>query len=77
MPPVVAKLPARLIPTYHGIRGIRQQTNIQLVGLHLPAALTLYAIATVPRRAHFLAQVCEESWGMSDLKEEASGKEYE
>ena len=74
---VDAKLLSQLVPTYHGNRGIRQQANIQMVGLHMPAALTRYAITTLLRQAHFLAQVCEESWGMSDLKEESSGKEYE
>ncbi len=57
--------------------GIRQQGNICQVGLYLPAALTRFSINTVLRQAHFLADVCEEGWGLSDLKEEASGEEYE
>ena len=77
MRPVDATLLSQLVPTYHGARGIRQQGNIRQVGLHLPAALTRFSINTMLRQAHFLAQVCEESWGLSDLKEEASGKEYE
>lgn len=74
---VDATLLSQLVPPYHGARGTRQQTNIQSVGRFLPAALMRYAIATPLRQAHFLAQVCEESWGMSDLKEEATGSEYE
>lgn len=74
---VDATLLAQRVPPYHGARGTRQQTNIQSVGRFLPAALMRYAIATPLRQAHFLAQVCEESWGMSDLKEEATGSEYE
>ncbi len=74
---VDATLLSQLLPTYHGARGIRQQANIRQVGLHLPAALTRFSINTMLRQAHFLAQVCEESWGLSDLKEEASGAEYE
>ncbi len=35
----------------------------------LPAALTRYSINTQLRQAHFLAQICEESWGLSDLEE--------
>ncbi len=74
---VDATLLSQLVPTYHGARGIRQQGNIRQVGLYLPATLTRFSINTSLRQAHFLAQVCEESWGLSDLKEEASGKEYE
>ena len=74
---VDATLLSQLVPTYHGARGIRQQVNVRQVGLYLPAALIRFSINTVLRQAHFLAQVCEESWGLSDLKEEASGKEYE
>ncbi|MGI4745728.1 MAG: hypothetical protein ACRYFY_06745 [Janthinobacterium lividum] len=72
-----ATLLSQLVPTYHGARGIRQQANIQSVGRFLPAALTRYAIITPLRQAHFLAQVCEESWGISDFEEQATGKEYE
>ena len=74
---VDATLLSRLLPTHHGARGIRQQANIREVGLFLPAALTRFSITTMLRQVHFLAQVCEESWGLSDLEEEASGVEYE
>lgn len=39
--------------------------------------MTVHSITTPLRQAHFLAQVCEESYGLSDMKEEASGAEYE
>lgn len=77
MRPVDMTLLSQLVSTYHGPRGVRQQANIRMVGLYLPPALTRYAITTLLRQAHFLAQVCEESWGMSDLKEEEDGSEYE
>ena len=43
----------------------------------MPAALTGSAINTPLRQAHFLAQVCEESYALSEMEEEVSGAEYE
>lgn len=74
---VDASLPARVVAAYHGARGTRQQGNVRQVGLYLPAAPARFSIDTTLRQAHFLAQVCGESWGLSDLREEASGREYE
>ena len=45
--------------------------------MFMPATLLRYGITTLLRQAHFLAQVCEESWGLSDMKEELSGSEYQ
>ena len=72
-----ANILTKLAPHYTGARAERQATNIRLAGPFFPAALARHDITTLLRKAHFLAQVCEESWGFSDMKEEASGEEYE
>lgn len=68
---------SELVPHYHGKRGLRQHANMIAVGPYMSMTMTGYSITTPLRQAHFLAQVCEESYGLSDLKEEASGAEYE
>ena len=77
MNPIDNVLLSKLVVPYRGPRGVRQQNNIRLVGLVMPATLLRYSIVTLLRQAHFLAQVCEESWGLSDMKEELSGAEYQ
>ena len=72
-----ATILTKLAPHYTGARAERQATNIRLAGPFFPAALARHDITTLLRKAHFLAQVCEESWGFSDMKEEGSGEEYE
>ena len=67
----------RLVAHYGGKRGERQRRNIAAIGPLMPGALNHYAINTPLRQAHFLAQVCEESYALSDMEEEASGAEYE
>jgi putative chitinase len=68
---------AKLVAPYRGSRGHRQHANISAVAIFLPAALLRHSICTPLRQAHFLAQVCEESWGFSDLVEEGDGQRYE
>ena len=68
---------SQLVAHYHGSREARQRRNIAAIGPLMPAALTAHAINTPLRQAHFLAQVCEESYALSDMEEEASGAEYE
>lgn len=68
---------SKLVPVYRGPRGVRQQANIRAISVFLPATLLRYSVTSQLRQAHFLAQVCEESWGLSDMKEEQSGAEYE
>jgi putative chitinase len=72
-----ATILTKLAPHYTGPRAKRQAANIRLAGPFFPAALARHDITTLLRKAHFLAQVCEESWGFSDMKEEGSGEEYE
>ena len=72
-----ATILTKLAPHYTGARAERQATNIRLAGPFFPAALARHDISNLLRKAHFLAQVCEESWGFSDMKEEGSGEEYE
>ena len=72
-----ATILTKLAPHYTGARAERQATNIRLAGPFFPGALARHDISTLLRKAHFLAQVCEESWGFSDMKEEGSGQEYE
>ncbi|MGI4745811.1 MAG: glycoside hydrolase family 19 protein [Janthinobacterium lividum] len=68
---------SKMVPVYRGARGVRQQANIRAISMFLPATLLRYGVTTQLRQAHFLAQVCEESWGLSDMKEERSGAEYQ
>ena len=68
---------SQLVVHFHGRRGERQQKNIAAIGPLMPNALNGHAINTPLRQAHFLAQVCEESYALSDMREEASGREYE
>ena len=68
---------SHLVVHFHGRRGERQRKNIAAIGPLMPSALNSYAINTPLRQAHFLAQVCEESYALSDMREEASGREYE
>lgn len=64
---------SKMVPVYRGARGVRQQANIRVVSMFLPGTLLRYGVTNQLRQAHFLAQVCEESWGLSDMKEEQSG----
>ncbi len=72
-----ATILTKLAPHYTGARAERQATNVRLAGPFFPSALARHDISGLLRQAHFLAQVCEESWGFSDMKEEGSGEEYE
>ena len=65
---------SQLVVHFHGRRGERQRKNIAAIGPLMPSALNSYAINTPLRQAHFLAQVCEESYALSDMREEASGR---
>ena len=67
----------QLVVHFHHRRGERQKRNIAAIGPLMPGTLNTYAINTPLRQAHFLAQVCEESYALSDMREEASGEEYE
>ena len=77
LPIVDATILRQLAPRYNGARGARQAANITAAGPFFAAAMAHVGIDTVLRQAHFLAQICEESWGFSDLVEEDSGERYE
>ena len=66
---------SQLVVHFHGRRGERQRKNIAAIGPLMPNALNSYAINTPLRQAHFLAQVCEESYALSDMREEAIGRD--
>ncbi|WP_419729283.1 hypothetical protein [Lichenicola sp.] len=71
----ISRKPGREV--YRGPRGGRQQANVRAISLFLPSTLLRYGVTTRLRQAHFLAQACEESWGLSDTEEERSGAEYQ
>lgn len=74
---VDSTLLSQLVERYRGRRAHRQHDIIVAIGPFMPGALVHSGITSFLRQAHFLAQVCEESFGLSDLREEASGREYE
>jgi len=67
----------RLVPSFHGLRGIRQARNIGAIALYLDPLLEQWGINTLLRKAHFLGQTAVETWYFADVEEEASGSAYE
>lgn len=63
--------------TNDAARAARQDAIIRAIGPVLQATLTGHGLGTVLRAAHFLAQVCEESFGFSCTEEADSGARYE
>lgn len=77
--PFDADLLRRIAPcfTHNPQRNARQQEIMGAIGPVLGATLAQHDIGTALRAAHFLAQVCEESYGFSTTEEEDSGEKYE
>lgn len=77
--PFDADLLRRIAPrfTHSPERDARQQVIIGALGPVLGTTLARHDIGTALRAAHFLAQVCEESFGFSATEEQDSGEKYE